>query len=235
MKAALAYAAREWPVLPINTVDADGHCSCGSSTCRSPGKHPVGALVPRGLKDATVDPEAIKRWWREMPEANVAIVTGTRSGLLALDVDAGRGGVEELAHLEAAHGPLPATPRARTGGGGHHDLFAHPTDGTVVRNSASRLGQGLDLRGEGGYIVAPPSRHASGKRYSWGVSPANQAVAPAPSWLTPRLRNEESPPSGGSRSKGVKAAGSPVEGETLRRGGAMTPSRHLPGRCVGGG
>lgn len=183
VEAALGYAARGWPVIPINTIDDDGLCSCGSSTCRSPGKHPVGALVPHGLKDATVDPATIKRWWRDMPDANVAIITGERSGLFVLDVDAEHGGLDELARLEAEQGTLPATPRSQTGGGGHHDLFTLPADGRRVRNSASKIGPGLDLRGEGGYIVAPPSSHSSGMDYTWVVPPGDVPLAPPPSWL----------------------------------------------------
>jgi hypothetical protein len=150
--------------------------------------HEKRPMTAHGLHDATTDEAIIREWWARWPDAGVAIRTGSVSGLIVLDVDPKAGGDENLARLEAAHGPLPETPEAITGGGGRHLLFAHP--GTPVGNSAGALGPGLDVRGDGGYIVAPPSRHASGRCYEWDLlrHPDDVPLAPAPAWLLARLQ-----------------------------------------------
>jgi len=125
------------------------------------GKHP---RTEHGLKDATIDEATIFGWWRRWPGANVGIVTGMASGLLVLDIDPRHGGVESLALLEREHGSLPETAEVSTGGGGRHILFLHP--GFRVKNRANMM-PGVDVRGDDGYIVAPPSLHASGRRYEW--------------------------------------------------------------------
>jgi putative DNA primase/helicase len=83
--AAMRYAEFGWPVLPCWWIDSGG-CACGEA-CSSPGKHPLGRAVRHGLRNATVDPAAIVRWWRRWPRANIAIATGERAGLFVLDVD----------------------------------------------------------------------------------------------------------------------------------------------------
>jgi hypothetical protein len=87
----------------------------------------------------------------------VGVPTGKKSGLVVLDVDVDGGGLESLAKLEYAVDPASKTARARTGGGGIH-IFRYPRE---IRNSAGLLGPGLDVRGEGGYVVVPPSRTQS--------------------------------------------------------------------------
>jgi len=104
------------------------------------------------------------------------VITGAPSGLLVIDID-GPAGEHTLHHLQAAHAPLPATRQQRTGGG-RHLLFAHP--GRPVANSAGKLGAGVDVRGDGGFIVAAPSRHHTGAVYTW-THPL--PVAQAPGWL----------------------------------------------------
>jgi bifunctional DNA primase/polymerase-like protein len=127
-RAALAYSRRGLTVFP----------------CEPGGKKP---LTYNGFYDATTDPRRIRTWWRRWPDANIGIPTGERSGLLVLDVDLDAGGSESLARLEQVNGPLPKTAKARTGGGGVHVFFRYPT-GETVRNSAGRLGPGLDVRGK---------------------------------------------------------------------------------------
>jgi Bifunctional DNA primase/polymerase, N-terminal/Primase C terminal 1 (PriCT-1) len=121
-------------------------------------------------------------WFRTCPEAGIGIVTGTVSGLVVLDVDVRHGGDAALQRLEREHGRLPTTVECRTGGGGRHLYFAHP--GGLVRNKVG-LAPGIDLRADGGYVVAPPSLHASGLRYVWvaGRAPDDMAVTPLPDWL----------------------------------------------------
>lgn len=154
LAAALLYAERGRPVFPLHSVDGEGVCSCGgpkvNPKCK-PGKHP---RTPNGHISATTAPGKIKRWWRLWPNANIGIPTGERSGLLVLDVDH-PAGVEVL---EEEYGPLPATRTHATGSGGMHVLFCYPESGERFGNSSGSLPAGFDIRGEGGYIVAPPSR-----------------------------------------------------------------------------
>jgi hypothetical protein len=152
--AAIAYARRGWRVFPIWPI-RNGRCACGSACGRDAGKHPIGRLVPHGVHDATTEEACITRWWTEVPDANIGIATGAVSGLVVLDVD-GEDGEASLAALEREHGPLPLTPTVLTGKG-RHLYFTHP--GVPVPNRV-RVAPGLDVRGDAGYVVAPPSTHA---------------------------------------------------------------------------
>lgn len=124
--------------------------------------------------------------FRDLPDANVAIVTGAVSGLVVLDIDPRHGGDESLRRLEHEHGPLPLTPEVITGGGGRHIYFSHP--GGIVRNRVALM-PGIDLRGDGGVVVAPPSLHPLGKCYAWADQhgPDDVAPVPMPAWLTRQL------------------------------------------------
>ncbi len=193
LEAALAYARRGWRVLPLWTVQArrgpaKARCACGNSECNSPGKHPIGLLVPQGLKQATTDEEVIRRWWKAYPDANVGIVTGRCSGIWVIDVDTVHEGDLSLEALLQEHGELPRTPHSLTGGGGDHYLFLYPPDQEIGN---CKLTQGIDVKGENGYIVAPPSRHASGFEYAWEVTEHFEDVMPAeaPTWLRNLVRN----------------------------------------------
>ena len=149
--------------------------------CEPGGKRP---LTYNGFWDASADPRRVESWWRRWPEANLGVPTGERSGLLVLDVDPASGGPESLAALERGRGPLPRTTRSRTGGGGTHVFFRYPAS-EEVRNSAGRLGPGLDVRGEGGYVVVPPSRTRGA--YGWvDRSPLAEAA-----WLLERLAERD--------------------------------------------
>ena len=154
---ALSYAARGWRVHPL----------------RAGGKIPA---TKHGCKDATTDPEQIRRWWSMWPEANIGLATGYQFWVLDIDPDG-------LAWAES--NDLPATIEATTGRGGRHMLYRLP-DGAVVRNSAGAIARGVDVRGMGGYIVAAPSVHPSGTRYTWldcdGEVPDGEP-ADAPAWL----------------------------------------------------
>jgi hypothetical protein len=143
--------------------------------CAPRGKTPI---CPHGCLDATTDPKKIDDWWQLQPNANVAIATGQNSNVWVLDID-GMAGELTLKELEAKHGALPSTVEVITGSGGRHLYFAWH-DG--IRNSAKQLGAGLDVRGQGGYVIAPPSIHPSGRQYHWSVDTAQKPVA-APAWL----------------------------------------------------
>lgn len=179
LDAALEYALRGWAVFPVNAI-IDGTCTC-KRDCGSPGKHP---LVPRGLHEATTAHEVIREWWQRWPDANVAIATGAVSNLVVVDIDPPDGNAT-LTHLQTVGYELPATLAARTGSGGTHLLYQHP--GVQIRNTARTLPgydgklAGVDLRGDGGYIVAPPSNHLSGATYRWIDGPTEPV--PLPAWL----------------------------------------------------
>jgi hypothetical protein len=119
-----------------------------------------------GFKAATVDPEKINAWWSKKPDASIGIPTGKASGWIVLDVDPKAGGDASLTALIERIGGLPDTLTARTGSGGTHFFFEQPLD-LEIRNSASKIGVGLDIRGEGGYVIVAPSPHPSGGRYEW--------------------------------------------------------------------
>jgi hypothetical protein len=143
--------------------------------CRPRTKWPA---TPHGCKDASLDPDVVRRWWTANPRANIAIATGAISDCFVLDVD-GLEAQEELGRLEARHGELPATLQAVTANGMHH-YFRWP--GVPVRNSVGKVAPGLDIRGDAGYCLAPPSVHPSGRRYAWSVDSGN-TIADAPQWL----------------------------------------------------
>jgi hypothetical protein len=192
LPAALAYAQKlGWPVIPLHSVK-DGHCTCNRVACKNQGKHPLGNLVPNGLKDASVDPEVITQWWRTAPWANIGVVTGAVSGLVVLDVDTIKGGDESLFEIQQERGKLPDTVMAVTGSGGNHYLLKHPGPEIKIKNSVSNLGRGLDIRGDGGYIVVAPSLHLHGRRYEWELScrPLDASIAPIPEWLLARIKED---------------------------------------------
>ena len=169
--------------------------------CKPRDKVPATA---HGCKDATTDPAQIAAWWDGTYLYNVGLATG--GGVVVLDVDinhsAGKYGDETLAELEAQHGPLPETWMCLTGGGGVHYYFACDDPALTV---GTGFAPGLDYRGAGGYVVAPPSLHDSGREYEWEAAhtPANTALAPLPDWLhslmlegrkqAPRTRTEAAP------------------------------------------
>jgi hypothetical protein len=211
--AALVYAARGWAVFPLHAMRS-GRCSCRRD-CSHPAKHPI---TSHGLKDATIDTETIVARWGRWPWANIGVATGAVSGLVVIDVDPAHGGTESLAHLQSLMGSLPVTLTAATGGGGQHLFFTHPGDGEV-RNTAGRLPgiaealPGIDLRGDGGYVVAAPSRHACGRPYTW-VDP-DVVPAATPGWLRPPTR-PVAPTAGPTRAAPV-GAGSRYGLAALRR------------------
>jgi hypothetical protein len=161
LAAALAYIESNLPIFPLHYPTGNAGCSCRNETCDKIGKHP---MTPHGLKDATTDRQVVERWWTENPLANIGMPTGAASGLVAIDVDVRHQGVESLKVLERKIGALPPTLVSITGGGFHY-FYKYP--GLIVRSGAAVLGPGIDVRGDGGYVVVPPSLHASGKRYEW--------------------------------------------------------------------
>jgi Bifunctional DNA primase/polymerase, N-terminal/Primase C terminal 1 (PriCT-1) len=163
LRTALALAKRKLHVFP----------------CLPRGKEPA---VAGGFKAATTDPQIIQQWWCARPDCNVAIATGAISGVFVVDVD-DLDGELELRRLEAEHGTLPPTVEVITGGG-RHLYFKTPE--APVRNSASKVADNIDVRGDGGYVLAPPSIHPSGRRYAWSADSAS-VFAAAPDWLLAKI------------------------------------------------
>lgn len=190
---ALEYAARGWKVVPLHTPTGDSvkPCSCNKADCSSIGKHP---RTMKGANAATTDEVQIRDWWGMWPAANIGVTTGAESGFVVLDVDVQSGGQMSLQRLLQRHGKPAERVYAKTGGGGWHLIFAHPgghwPNTQCGPNKPSRLGAGLDFRGDGGYIVAPGSDHASGNRYEWGIAP-NGHLPPMPEWLKALLLKQE--------------------------------------------
>jgi hypothetical protein len=147
--------------------------------CWARDKRPATA---NGCKDATVDPIAITQWWQADPHLNIGVATGKVSDIFVLDVDDGSAETA-LRNLEATHGILPPSVEVITGRG-RHVYFKMPQ--TPVRNSAGKIAPGIDTRGDGGYVLVPPSLHPSGRRYHWSVDSAS-TLAEAPGWLLARV------------------------------------------------
>ena len=174
------YVTNGWSLLALHTILAGRRCSCGNKHCKSPGKHP---RQLKGVHAATRQIDDLYRMFRPGQPLNIGIATGAVSKLVVLDVDPRHGGTESLRALEASHGALPKTVLVLTGGNGYHYYLRAP--GIPIRNSAGLLGPGLDMRGEAGYVVAPPSKHGSGNRYTWlpGHSPLQEELCEVPPWL----------------------------------------------------
>lgn len=166
-KAAQALAFRGWPVFP----------------CEPRGKKP---LTPHGFKDATTDPERIAAWWCRWPEANIGFRTGA---LVVVEID-GREGMRARAELEAQGLDWPVTLAAMTGRRPGMHYYFRPPEGVRIANAvgvrgARGLGPGIDVRGDGGYVIVPPSVHPTGRRYAWAV---REEATPLPAWMVERLR-----------------------------------------------
>lgn len=131
----------------------------------------------QGFKDATKDPFKVREWFQQAPDSMIGMPTGAASGLVVLDVD-GDAGFESLRELERQHGSLPSTTSVKTPGDGQHFYFKHPK--LEVRCSAGVIATALDVRGDGGYVIVPPSVTSAGRAYV-----VDEASAPVemPSWL----------------------------------------------------
>ena len=199
LDAALDLAARGWPTFPT-----------------APGGN--AALMNEWPAAPSTDPEQIRSWWRRWPEANVAIVTGRRSGVLALDVD-GPAGERAYGHLLAEHGdpacstthPDGATVRTGREEGGWRMLLAIPP-GVAVRKG--RLAPGLEYMGDGGSAILPPSVHPTGRRYIWRDRPPPGPLPQARRWLLDLIEQASAPP---------RRTVAPLPPATMPRAGGGTP------------
>ena len=208
LKTALAYSQDfGWAVFPCHSIRDQKRCSCGNADCDSPGKHP---RTQHGLRDATKDEVTIRSWFARWRDANLAVATGASSGFDVLDVDPRHGGEDSLGELVQSQAALPPSVESLTGGGGRHIFFSHHVG---VRNKAgqhSGLPPGLDVRGDGGYIVVPPSGHVSGGRYRWELSsqPSDVPLADWPQWLLGLLVADNGKPTPAAAIEGPVCEGS---------------------------
>ncbi len=169
LEQALDYRERGWSIVPLG--------------CRS--KRPTQRWERFQTTHAGV--HELRYWFERNADRNVGIVTGAVSGLLVLDVDGDAGATS----IDAK--PIPATPTVQTGKGRHY-YFAHP-GGTIP--NAVRIMPGVDVRADGGYVVAPPSIHESGRQYAWIAcfSPSDLHLAPVPAWLAAKVTPAAAPTS----------------------------------------
>jgi len=180
---AAAYAKTSY-VLPLHGITADLKCTCGASDCKSAGKHP---FTKHGLKDASNNIEQIAALFNYREDLNIGLLTGEKSGFFVVDVDGNKGGFESLENLFQAYGEFDPTVIIKTGNG-VHIWFAYP-QGIHIGNRTNLL-PGIDVRGEGGYVVAAPSRHASGVYYEPTETSARNTIV-APAWLTAMVQTKK--------------------------------------------
>jgi len=214
---ALAYSSKGWPVLPLHSVTANGDCTCRKSTCGNhAGKHP---RIKDWLTQATTDEQQVRVWWKKWPNANIGILTGKASGILAVDIDPRNGGDVELQKLRNQYGDMPHTPTVATGGDGLHYYLRMPDFEVTTMCGDHALRDGVEIRSDRGMVVAPPGHHASGGCYKWLITPAGADLAEVPSWLGALLRpTMHSQKAGGkSRTNGESLIPSGERNATLTR------------------
>lgn len=219
--AALQYAAAGIPVFPLHWIKQDGNCSCRlGAMCQARGKHP---RIKNWGEEATTDPEKIKAWWLKAPSANIGIPMGEKSGLVALDVDTRHNGDQSLKEMLAELGDLPETVTATTGSGGKHFVFKY-TEELALKNVVG-FREGLDVRTQGGLIVAAPSMHASGSAYRWdaGKSPFDMPAAEMPKWLVEEIQKV------GTQLTTKKKAEKPAPRQKIKEGGRNNHLTSLAG------
>lgn len=180
MKDAIQLSKRGLIVMPVHGlkwVKEELACTCGKPDCSNVAKHPI---FFRWQQIGRESPATIEAWYRTYKDANLAVITGKESGIVVLDVDTKNNGYESLKAAEEQYEELPETPTVITGSGGRHFYFRHP--GGRVGNRAKMFGGGVDVRGDGGFVVAPHSKHMKGQ-YEWEVSPEDCPFADLPQWL----------------------------------------------------
>ncbi len=181
------YVAQGWPVFPCRS-HAEEHVDQATGEIITLGEKTP--LTPNGFKGATRFPRIIERWWSDWPDAAVGLPTGEKTSFFALDIDnkpGGANGFDWLAEMEAEHGPLPDTARVKSPNGGLHIYFKY----VVGTRNRGALGAGVDIRSEGGYVLAAGSTMANGRSYKWETD--TREIADAPAWLLDLLLPKSAP------------------------------------------
>jgi hypothetical protein len=167
-----------WAVFPCHSITVDGFCTCGKADCKSEGKHPQ---TSNGSLDATTDDTQILAWFAGKQDVNIGLATGHTSQLVVVDLDVDKGADINDLMIAGIDATIFNTPKVKTGAGLHF-YYKLPV-GVTVKNSASRLGKFIDVRGDGGYVIAPPSKHISGRSYEL-LNPDNEQILEFPKqWL----------------------------------------------------
>ena len=174
--AAKEYADHGWKVLPLHTMK-NNVCSCLNAKCASSAKHPRIKAWQQSCSNQYSD---IEEWCGKWPEANIGLATGKASGFFVLDIDIHHGGKESIQELVKVNGNFPKTLILRTGSSIYHLFFRKPA--IKIGNRANVL-PGVNVRANSGYIVAPPSIHKSGARYTWMREFIGYPISDAPRWL----------------------------------------------------
>lgn len=187
---ALAFVEHGWPIFPCRSAasEAIDHATGEITVLAEKTPH-----TSNGFKAATKYRRIIERWWSDWPDAAVGIPTGAATGVFVLDIDnkpGGANGFAWLSDMEAEHGPLPVTARVTSPNGGLHIYFNYVA-GTRNRGA---LGAGVDVRSEGGYVLAAGSTMSDGRSYKWApVSDTVPEIADAPEWLLALLLPKPAP------------------------------------------
>jgi Bifunctional DNA primase/polymerase, N-terminal len=224
LEAALGYAARGIPVYPVHWPrpirgGTSLACSCPrGAACDRPAKHP---LVRHGVRDATTDPDRIGRWWRRCPQANLGLATGIVFDVLDID---GPDGLAALRQLQEAAGQRLPGPLVATGGGGWHHWFTPTGLGNRPPHGLTQV----DWRGRGGCVLAPPSRHITGRPYRWLVSLDQAPLQEVPAVLRARLDPDLPTRARPTRTAGPDPAGHPY-GRRVLAAELAALSRATPG------
>lgn len=187
LELALSYTAQDWPVFPCRSSASDTVDPHTGEIITMGEKTP---LTSNGFKAATKTQRIIERWWSDWPDAAVGLPTGSATGFFALDIDnkpGGANGFDWLSDMEAEHGPLPATARVTSPNGGLHIYFKY----VVGTRNRGALGAGVDIRSEGGYVLAAGSTMHDGRTYKW-VDDIRE-IADAPDWLLALLLPRSAP------------------------------------------
>ena len=170
----IEYTKLGWSIFPIFGVK-NGKCCCGNDDCNNQGKHP---MTRNGFHNATSDISMITKWMAKYPKSiNWAVATGAKSGIVVIDIDPRHGGDKSIKNFE-----IPDTLSASTGGGGTHYYFSYP--GFKIKSNSGVIADGIDVRGDGGYVILPPSTHLKGKQYKWekNFTPTFK-LAGTPKWV----------------------------------------------------
>jgi hypothetical protein len=214
LHAGLAYIGRGWPVFVLSPSKMPvANCeSCKAGHATPAQMEACTCLTCHGFHAATADPDRLAEMLRRHPRGLLAVRTGGASGTVVIDVDPP--GIGTMRML-VAEGVLPRTLAAVTGRGGYHMVYAHP--GGKILSGAGKGGPGVDVKADGGYVVAPPSVHPVTRRpYRWLGSPGDD-LTPLPEFWTGRLRESTRPP------RSAQAVSIPARG---RGGYAMAALRY---------
>lgn len=163
LDAALGYAIRGWYVLPVYGIDKYGNCTCGGKANCKPGKHP---MLSNWQTRASKSLNTLTKWWTQSPDANIGICCG-KSRLVVIDVDPKNSGDQTFTQVLKDFPEVGKTLTAKSGSGGRHYYFTVLRGISVKNDTGTKLGPGIDIRADGGLIIAPPSKHLSGGTYAW--------------------------------------------------------------------